>query len=73
MKPLIERLQDVVGFIRFENDRVSAAGCLATEAIDKIEGLEADLEDAVKTAFDRGATEWCKLNYPDLYKHFNKK
>lgn len=41
------------------------------EAEDKIEGLEADLESAVETAFKRGATEWTRLNYPDLYARFN--
>lgn len=34
---------------------------------DKIEGLEADLENAVETAFGRGATEWTRLNYPNSY------
>lgn len=34
---------------------------------DKVDGLEADLESAVETAFKRGATEWTKLNYPTLY------
>lgn len=34
---------------------------------DKIDGLESDLENAVETAFKRGATEWVKLNYPTLY------
>lgn len=35
---------------------------------DKIEGLEADLADAVEVAFHRGATAWTRLNYPEHYK-----
>jgi hypothetical protein len=30
----------------------------------KIEGLESDLESAVQVAYNRGAVEWAKLNYP---------
>jgi hypothetical protein len=36
--------------------------------MDKIEGLEADIDNAVETAFKRGATEWTRLNYPEHYK-----
>lgn len=43
------------------------------KAADKIEGLQADLESAVETAFNRGAAEWTRLNYPDLYARFNRK
>lgn len=38
-----------------------------TTLIDKIEGLEADLDSAVEVAFKRGATEWVRLNYPVRY------
>ncbi|MCS4088425.1 hypothetical protein [Rhizobium sp. BK176] len=31
---------------------------------EKIEGLESDLESAVQAAYNRGAVEWAKLNYP---------
>ncbi len=34
------------------------------EAIDKIEGLEADLKSAIQVAWHRGATKWVKMNYP---------
>ena len=34
---------------------------------DKVEGLTADLENAVEVAYRRGATEWTRLNYPDLF------
>ena len=41
------------------------------ELVDRIEGLEADLEAAVKTAFERGATEWTRQNYPVLSERFS--
>ena len=34
---------------------------------DKIDGLSADLDNAVETAFKRGATEWTRLNYPEQF------
>ena len=37
---------------------------LLREAADKIEGLKEDLKSAVEIAWDRGATEWVRLNYP---------
>lgn len=36
----------------------------------RIEGLEADLESAVEVAYHRGAQDWVRLNYPDLYRRF---
>lgn len=33
---------------------------------DKVEGLDADLRCAVQTAYNRGATEWARLNYRDM-------
>jgi len=33
---------------------------------DKVEGLETDLRCAVQTAYNRGATEWARLNYPGM-------
>lgn len=38
---------------------------------DKVEGLEADLDNAIETAFKRGAVEWTKLNYPEHYKRLS--
>lgn len=32
-----------------------------------IEGLKANLDNAVEVAFLRGATEWVRLNYPSHY------
>lgn len=37
------------------------------KAIDKIEGLEADLFLAVGTAYHRGAVEWTRRNYPEWF------
>lgn len=31
---------------------------------DRIDGLESDLESAVQVAFNHGAEEWARLNYP---------
>ncbi|TGP27968.1 hypothetical protein EN814_09815 [Mesorhizobium sp. M2D.F.Ca.ET.171.01.1.1] len=39
-------------------------------AIDKIEGLEADLDSAVEVAWKRGATDWVRMNYPKHYERF---
>ena len=36
-------------------------------AIGKVEGLEADLYEAVQTAYHRGAVDWVKWNYPKYY------
>jgi len=35
--------------------------------LDKIDGLESDLENAVETAFKRNANAWLLLNYPKMY------
>ncbi|MCP4410768.1 MAG: hypothetical protein GY807_24110 [Gammaproteobacteria bacterium] len=32
---------------------------------DKVDGLECDLENAVETAFKRGAVKWARMNYPN--------
>lgn len=44
---------------------IDAASALrkAGEMDDRIEGLTADLFNAVETAHGRGATEWARLNY----------
>lgn len=31
---------------------------------DKIDGLEADLESAIEVAWNHGATDWVRMNYP---------
>ena len=40
------------------------------ELLDRADGLEADLDSAVEVAFRRGARDWTRLNYPDLYQRF---
>ena len=45
---------------------------LFEEAADKIEGLEADLHEAVCIAYKRGAHEWTRLNYPALFHQLTK-
>lgn len=39
--------------------------------IDKIEGLEADLDSAIEVAFNRGAKNWVEMNYPDHFKRLD--
>ncbi|MFX4300114.1 hypothetical protein [Pseudosulfitobacter pseudonitzschiae] len=39
------------------------------DLLDRIEGLEADLDDAVSVAVARGAVDWARLNYPDHMSH----
>ena len=35
------------------------------DLLDKIDGLESDLDNAVEVAIKRGAVEWGRLNYPN--------
>lgn len=56
---------------RFAGTAMKAA--LVEYVEDVVEGIEADLEEAVKVAWSRGATDWTRLNYPDLYERFEKK
>ena len=52
MTDLINKLRAVTGFIRFETgDRVAAAACLSEEAADRIEELEAALENISKPTY----------------------
>lgn len=48
---------------------ISDASEALSWSVDKIQGLEADLDSAVEVAWKRGATEWVRLNYP---KHFTR-
>ena len=38
---------------------------LEAEYLDKIDGLESDLSSAVEVAYNRGAVDWVKMNYPN--------
>lgn len=56
-------------------DHARSAGFALEDAsrealLDKIDGLESDLESAVEVAFKRGAIDWTRLNYPRLYERF---
>lgn len=37
------------------------------ELRDKVEGLESDLDSAVEVAFENGARDWVRMNYPKHY------
>ena len=43
-----------------------------TALIDEVEALRSELDSAVEVAFNRGATEWVKLNYPEQYAKLSK-
>jgi hypothetical protein len=55
-----------------DREYVDAQRCKIEELNDKIDGLESDLTSAVEVAFKRGATEWTRLNYPDLYRKLSE-
>jgi len=67
--PLVERLHliadglddrmHVIASIREAADRIEALE-------DSVEGLEADLHNAVQVAYNRGAVEWARLNYRSM-------
>jgi hypothetical protein len=44
-----------------------------SDAHDKIDTLESELTVAVETAFRRGAVEWTKSNYPEIYKQLTQR
>lgn len=71
---LSDRLREAAAMIQFETgSRLSSAASLPTEASDKIDGLEADLHEAIKVAFKYGATDWVRLNYPEVFKTLNER
>jgi hypothetical protein len=53
-----------------EETRVTIHCDIIRAAIDKIEGLDADLDSAVEVAWKRGATDWVRMNYPKHYERF---
>ncbi len=61
MDDLVERLR---GLADCDARAGEPLGRCMREAADKIDGLEADLEAAVAVAWERGATEWARVNYP---------
>ena len=48
-------------------DAILALYAERDEARDKAEGLEADLDEAVRIAFKYGAKTWVQMNYPAQY------
>lgn len=42
------------------------------ELLDKIDGLDSDLRSAVEVAYNHGAHEWVRLNYPKDYERLSK-
>lgn len=50
--------------------RVDVSCATIREAIDKIEGLDADLDSAIEVAWKRGARDWVRMNYPQHYARF---
>ena len=42
------------------------------EALDIIDALSSELEEAIKVAFNRGARQWVSDNYPALFRELNK-
>ncbi|WP_419912344.1 hypothetical protein [Hoeflea sp.] len=45
---------------------------MARAAADAIERLDAQLQDAVKVAFEHGATAWVKDHHPDAFDRLSK-
>lgn len=68
----IERLEQCLRYEQHRAERIGThgPGCHAWGpqhhecAVEKIDGLETDLFNAVETAYRRGAHEWARLNYP---------
>ncbi len=59
--------------IQSEYDRLRASHSAEVEALnDKIEGISADLDSAVDVAFNRGADEWVRMNYPDRFEKLSR-
>lgn len=44
----------------------------AAKLADKIEGLQADLDSAIEFAYNRGAHDWVRMNYPSHYARLSK-
>jgi hypothetical protein len=46
---------------------------IVNQLSDNLEGLDADLHEAVRVAYKRGATDWTRLNYPKYYEYLRKR
>lgn len=40
---------------------------------DTVDGLSSDLDSAVEVAYNRGAHDWVKMNYPSNYDRMSKR
>ena len=67
---LIKQLDDGGSFSKDRPNHRIIEESILMAASDKIEGLEADLEVAVRMIFCLGKTEWVKLNYPKLFERW---
>ena len=52
----------LIKYLREEHAKLEAENARLR---DRVSGLQADLESAVKIAWKYGATEWVTMNYPD--------
>jgi ABC-type Fe3+-hydroxamate transport system substrate-binding protein len=53
-----------------EREGMKRAAEQIEELQDKIDGLSADLDNAVAVAYHRGALDWTRLNYPEHFARF---
>lgn len=74
MFPYVDMGEDDPAFIALTRTAAPALAQYALDASaeierlrDSVSGLTADLMLAVETAYDRGATEWTRLNYPQWH------
>ena len=68
IKRLRERARDMAECAGMDpiNEQLDTLSANEIERLrDKIDGLEADLNEAIRVAWTHGAVEWVKLNYPD--------
>lgn len=51
---------------------IDSAIDVAEEAEDYIDGLKSELENAVQVAYNFGAHDWCKSNFPSQFEEMEK-
>lgn len=59
---IYEKSVSLIEYLREERAKLEAENARLR---DRVSGLQADLESAVKIAWKYGATEWVTMNYPD--------
>lgn len=72
--------EEIVAGLRIVGSPFTTLDHLATSAAnqieeltDKVDGLLSDLDSAVEVAYERGATEWTRLNYPAQFARLSKR